>query len=517
MKSISDLTDAELMALAPGPKAPVTKPLSEMSDEELGALRPSGIKGLAESVGRAIGSPAGEPLRAVANEAVRATKEQAGATAESFKKAFTNEPPQPGEGSGAYLARSAAAIPSRAYQFAKGVVQAPGVLAAPLLGPATAAVGYPLAAAEHGIGKLIAPDIANKETIGDVYERGRGDVATALSLGKPALKATGGTFAAERPAPSKADIKAAAEGDYKVARNMGAELDSQAFGNLARTIKSQIQGPDIGITSRRAPDTFAALSDLEAAPPGSKVTIENVHALRQELRDIASDPMAGSDRKAAGHALDQLEQYMANPPAKDVIAGDPTAAWKLTRQADANYQASKLADLLDKKQFRSELRAHAANSGMNLANTIRQRIADILLNPKELRGFSADERKLMESIVHGTPTENSIRAISNVLGGGGGLGSAVTSGMGAFAGAMTAGLPGAAAGAMAPVVGAGMKLLSNRMALNRVGQLNEMVRARSPLAQTPIVSNAQAAAPYISGPIGQRAAIARALLGGQAP
>jgi hypothetical protein len=132
--------------------------------------------------------------------------------------------------------------------------------------------------------------------------------------------------------------------------------------------------------------------------------------------------------------------------------------------------------MLDKKQLVAEMRAAAANSGRNVSNTMRQRIADILLNPAQQRGWSASELALAEHIVRGSKTENAIRLLGNMLGGGGGVGAVISAG----AGAMATGGP----GAVAPLVGYSLKSLSNALTMRQIGKLSEAIRSRAPLAQS---------------------------------
>ncbi len=125
------------------------------------------------------------------------------------------------------------------------------------------------------------------------------------------------------------------------------------------------------------------------------------------------------------------------------------------------------------------MRAAAANSGQNVANTVRQRMADILLKPKEQRGFAPEELQMMEEIVRGSTAGNALRATGNLLGGGGGLGAAVSAAVGGMA---TAGLGGV--GAVAPVIGFAMKQLSNKLTLRQTEKLSELIRSNAPLASS---------------------------------
>jgi hypothetical protein len=184
-----------------------------------------------------------------------------------------------------------------------------------------------------------------------------------------------------------------------------------------------------------------------------------------------------------------------------VIAGDPQRAANTLRDARGNWSAQAHTQTIDRKQMQAELRSAAANSGMNVSNSVRQRIADILASDRLRRGYSPEAIELMERIVHGTGFQNAVRATGNVAGGGGG---ALAAGYG-MAGALSQG-PLAAV----PLVGWGLKTLSNRMALRDVDRLREVVLTDSPLGrrmQNPLQAWSRAAVNYQFSPSARTASM----------
>jgi hypothetical protein len=157
---------------------------------------------------------------------------------------------------------------------------------------------------------------------------------------------------------------------------------------------------------------------------------------------------------------------------------------------------------------RAEARAQAANSGRNLDNTIRQKIASLLEKPKEVSGFSDPEIAALNESLIGGPARNTARYVGNVLGGGGGFGQAFTGSLGAGVGAMFGGAPGAVIGAGVPVAaGAGAKSIANLLAKRSVKGVDELLRKRSPLYQERL-----AASPMEAENIAKRETIARLLM-----
>ena len=297
-------------------------------------------------------------------------------------------------------------------------------------------------------------------------------LSTGAAVGAPTKLAGGAGMAFKpTPAPSIEALKSAATAGYNAPEVLGLEIQPRSLTDLAQRIQGELSSS--GIADVLAPKTFAILGKAEKAPPGATVTGQNLETLRRMLGEAAGSADA-TERKAAMVAQKMLDEFRSAVPARDVIAGDPAAAAATVQGARANYGAAMRAQTIDRKLTTAELRAAAANSGMNVGNTIRQRIADILVNPAKQAGYSADELAQMKRIVEGTRTQNIIRGVGNLLGGGGGLGAVAS----AAAGAMATGGP----GAIAPVVGYGLKMLQNSLSLRQVEKLSELIRSRSPLA-----------------------------------
>lgn len=279
--------------------------------------------------------------------------------------------------------------------------------------------------------------------------------------------------AAQAETPSIQQLKAAATKGYESAEVQGLEVAPRAISDFSTSVMTKLN--EAGIDDNLAPEVFGVLSRLQKAPDGSVVTGKNINSLRRMFGNAATSPDP-TKRKAAATAMDALDEFLPNIASRDVLAGDAAAASKTLGTARANYSAAKHAEAIDKKAIQAELRAAAANSGRNVANTIRQRMADILIKDKERRGFSTAELAQMEKIVRGTRGQNALRTAGNISGGGGGLGAAITGGGGALAlGPVGIGIP---------IAGFAMKSLSNRMTLKQAEKLSEMIRSRAPLASS---------------------------------
>lgn len=287
--------------------------------------------------------------------------------------------------------------------------------------------------------------------------------------------------------PTIEELKAAATAGYESPAVKDLAIQGGAVRDLSATIQADLN--KMGVDENLAPKTFGILGKLEKAPEGSIATGDNLNSMRRIFGNAAASPDP-TERLAAKNAIDAIDGFMAKVPEKSVVAGDTGAAAKTLQTARGNYAAAMQASNIDKKTIQAELRAAAANSGQNVANTVRQRMADILLKPAELRGYTMAERAQMEKIVRGTVAGNALRFTGNLLGGGGGLGAMTSAAIGGYA----TGGP----GAFAPVVGYALKQLSNRMTLKQAAKLSEMVRSRAPLANAMTDFGAKAQAHEVS-------------------
>jgi hypothetical protein len=249
----------------------------------------------------------------------------------------------------------------------------------------------------------------------------------------------------------------------------GVRAADEIRGDLARGRVSEVTAKPI----------YDVIGQLEK--PGA-LTVDRLDSIRQQLGDVSIPVKDATGRvtnaaeiRAAAIARDRLDQLLPNAKPEEVLFGNPTRAAETLAETRANESAKFSAETLNRKEFRAEIRAAAANSGKNLSNTMRQRIADILLDPSQRRGFSQSELAMMDRIVRGTKTENAVRYAGNFLGGGGGLGALVTTAEGIRALGPI--------GAIAALPGAALKSLSNVMTERNIERLNEMVRADSPLGR----------------------------------
>lgn len=292
----------------------------------------------------------------------------------------------------------------------------------------------------------------------------------AASLAKPAIGA-----------PSRQELLSAAERGYDTARGTGVEISPAAVKQMGETISANLEQQ--GVNGKLAPKTFSILSELSNPPPGSTATISNFETLRRTLGNAAKDFQNPTEQLASSKAIKHLDDWLANLPESSAVAGDAAAASKALGEARGNYAAAKRSEQITDTIEQAQLAAKAANSGANIGNATRQRIKSILFSDRKSSGYNADEIDQLSRVVSGTRPGNAARTVGNVLGGGGGLGAAAYGLTGATA-AISSGEPLVAAVSALPIAGYGLKRLSDASVNRQTRILDEMIRSRSPLAES---------------------------------
>lgn len=349
----------------------------------------------------------------------------------------------------------------------------------------------------------VGGETGRKLAEGTKYE-GAADLAGSVLGGAAGTARRGGGTVI----PTAKELKEAGGAGYREASALGVEYESSAVASAARALRARMEKE--GVDAELAPKTFKQLEKLENPPAGSFATLDNLRSAQKVLGNIEKDalnPVTGkytTESLAALQAKKHLTDFIENPTG--VRTGDAAGASSIIKEANQNYGASARANIIDSKVERAAIRSSAANSGQNVANTTRQRIADVLLNPKLKQGYSTDELGQMRRVVEGTKTGNALRRVANLLGAGGGLGQITAGAAGVGLGELVDGHQGGfIGGAALPIVGLLAKGGHTRSVMRQAGLLDQMIRSNSPLARK--------AAPSASSRSGETtAAIARALL-----
>lgn len=332
------------------------------------------------------------------------------------------------------------------------------------------AVGGPRALIPRFATNVAAPAIAGetagqltKGTDAEPYAR----VGAALLGGAGATRfanMTAKSSALKSATPTLADVKGEATGAYDAltSRNVATPISQGVLDSVADDITTMLNSK--GIRPSTAQSIHNAVAEIKSPATAGAADVADLVAARQSVKGLLSSPDA--NKTGAFLALQKIE--------KAIEQNSPGTMRKI-KEADKNYAAVKANEALDKRVAKADLQAAGENSGMNVGNKIRQQVTSFL-SSNEAKYLDAATKADLEKIVRGTWTQNGMRTVANLLGGGGGLGMMV----GGTAGYQAGGWPGAAAGAAA---GRGFKMANNRSVTKQAERAAEAIRRRSPLGQ----------------------------------
>lgn len=313
--------------------------------------------------------------------------------------------------------------------------------------------------------------------------------STALRAGERVIPGALNALKRQPPkAPTTEELRAASKAGYEQVRNSGVDYSSAAVQNLAQKMKVELEAD--GFLPGEAPRTHQILDALSSPPDGSVASISGLESARRAFRNVGRNFNNPSDQAAAGRVAEGLERFISEPDPKSVVAGPAADTARALKDARGNYAAAKRSEAIAKKEDLAKMRAEAANSGQNLGNSLRNKVVDILASPKQSAGYSDAELEALRRVSQGSIAANMTRAAGNALGGGGGLGSAVSAAIAGTGAAAATGNPLlAAAGIVAPIAGNVAKRASNRITESALKEADEIVRQQSPLfrkiAETP--------------------------------
>lgn len=354
-------------------------------------------------------------------------------------------------------------------------------------------------------------------------------VSVATRAGKGIL--AGGYTKTEPKAPTTAELKAARDAGYKTVDAMGVDYSASGIKKFADDVASALD--EEGFIAELGPKTHALLKRLQNPPADSVASISSLDAFRKQLNRVAGSPDE-TEAEAARRVIRKLDEFLETPdPSTLAVRGQAGAgvslpsvpggggapasaaavraaeeAARILKEARGNAAAGFRSDRLTGVEDAAELRAAAANSGRNIGNAVRSRLASLLLSDKDSRGFNPAEIAAIEKVVEGSLAANATRRIGNMLGGGGGIGQSLIAALGAAPGAATGNVTAAMIGAVVPaVIGTGSRRLSNGLTKKQLSAVDESTRMRSPLYESLV-----AGAPYQYTPAELQAALLRSYL-----
>lgn len=315
------------------------------------------------------------------------------------------------------------------------------------------------------------------------------EFAASLALpgvGLPKLgTAAQGAIDASRVIPSREFIRGATARGYNAITGSDAIIDPAYTAAIADKTEAALKASGARpYANTPASGLFNIVDELRSPQSGKyimdgqgNVTQAATPADLESIRRAAGEAYNGQNGNAVRIAKNAIDDAYVNLPKSPgaVVSGDAEGLAQTAQDARANAQAGIKSDQIKGIDDAADLKSASANSGANYDNNVRRRVANLLLDAKKNNGggWSPDELDAMEGIVRGNPVANISRKLGNFLGGGGGLGHMLATGIGAHMG-------GAAGAMIANVAGPAFKGIENMAVAGKVRKLDEIIRAAAP-------------------------------------
>ncbi len=334
-----------------------------------------------------------------------------------------------------------------------------------------------LSGAKPTLASMMGRGAAEGAAYGALYGAGEGsglddrlwNAATGAAAGGAvggaggALARIGAGKAADSAVPTADELKDLGRQAYKAVDDAGVIVKPEGLQNLSATIKNDLA--EFGYHPQLQPRIAPVLQELDTMAQGNS-TFTGVDTLRK-IASSAGSSMDPSEKAIASKIIGRIDDYMTSVGPDDIIAGNADQASKAIGQARDYWSRGKKLDLVDQALNSAELRTAATGSGGNIDNATRQRVASLLLDQRKSRGFTSEERAVLEALVRGTPTQNALRLAGKLSPSGNGLMAALGIG-----GTMVNPMIG-----VASVGGMGAKAAADAMTRNQAAVAQKLIRA----------------------------------------
>ena len=319
------------------------------------------------------------------------------------------------------------------------------------------------------------------------------------------------------------ELLTSARGHYGAVARSPVVFHPGTMPNFTDAARMALQQPQFGaFTPEAATGVHGLLTRWGHDFAGPRVaTPHDFDVLRQQLRGFTD----GADSAAGPRAADFIDQFLSNPPRASVLRGTPQELGAIRghlEDARGDYRAGKTGETAEYGVDRAGVMAGGVNSGLNAGDKTRQALNQLTDPPigafDKIFGATYPERQSLRAVSQGDPLTNRLRYYGNRMGGGGGIGGAVTGGSAGFTvnallgswgiDPITAAAIGATVRTAVPKVGEVFRRAGNERTIRAADEAINMIRRNSPLYRA-----REAASPDIADPQAMlRDAIAYAMM-----
>lgn len=265
-----------------------------------------------------------------------------------------------------------------------------------------------------GTGAAVAEAVAPGNPVAELVGQ------TVGGLGPSAVTGAVKRAAAQQTGPTLNAIRAERDAAYAAVDNLGVKYTPDAYKRLVGEIETAVTTGANHLSPTRHKAAFDFLEEIKGRY-GKGLSLTELDQLRQEMKlDLLSSPDA-SIRHYGQEMVDTLDDFIARAGTGDVssgTAGDASDAIRAAREAHARVRKT---ELIEQAIDKADLQAASTGSGGNINNATRQKLRQILDNPKKRRGFSEEELAAIEDVVRQGKVEGILRLAGKLSPSGNGL------------------------------------------------------------------------------------------------
>lgn len=206
------------------------------------------------------------------------------------------------------------------------------------------------------------------------------------------------------------ELKAAGSRAFQEADNAGVVFRPEAVDRLRQTVYDDFA--DFGFHPKNQPGAGVVYDELARLAEGGNVSLKGLDSARK-IAQGGFNPTNPSNNALLSKAIERIDDFAASAGPGDVLTGDTQAASAALRQGRDMWSRFRKLEKVDELLNRAEMNAASSGTGGNVQNATKQQLKRILMDKKQMRGFTPDEREALRKAVMGTPSERILRMLGS--------------------------------------------------------------------------------------------------------
>lgn len=204
------------------------------------------------------------------------------------------------------------------------------------------------------------------------------------------------------------DLKASANALYEEARASGATISKDAFEDfVSQTVAKVSGGVDEDIAAKLTPSSAAVLEAMKRKV-GQSVGVDDLDAFRKLAQTPAGKVTDKGEQRAASMIIEGIDDFVDNINPEQLASGTIDGVSETFKAARDMWSRMRRTEKL---QNIIETAKEGGYAG-GFESGLKTQIGTILRNPKQRRGFSEGELRLLSEIQTGTPLGRALAGIS---------------------------------------------------------------------------------------------------------